>query len=568
MRFLTAAVLFVVSVLLLLAGVAQRTIWVPPTSHEISVDLVVAQPLVVINHKVLTRYPGDPTVVVDGPGTVMVATGRQADVNAWVADTSHTDLNLGGADHKKLTSVDFAGGGAFANPAGSDLWRAERSGTKHLASSVQIEDQAAVLVASDGISAAPSQIKLVWQIFHSNLLSDTLIYGGLAMLLAAIIVNIWTYRKMRKERGPRRRTPKAPHGPKYRYKATRVAASKGRRSARNAMSVAALAFGLPLALSGCSLGNDGSVTASPTPTVTKVVAPPPAVTLPQLERILARISATVAKADKARDPRHLAARMEGPALASRGAHYALMGASNKIAPPAAISSNVLNFTLPSSTNTWPRSVMVVTKGTSKSDLPQMLVLEQATPRSNYQVWYNVGMLPGVQSPEVSSAALGAIPVAPDSLFLKLSPNALPNAYGDLIDKGNASLGASMFDVTSDEFYKQVAASQAAQVTNLSKGKIAVTHALGNPNVLSLATANSGALVAVYMTDTYVIKPNKPNSAVTVSGNEKLMLGTTGSTKGIRSVYGDMLLFYVPAVSSADKIVTLGATQTLISVRSL
>ena len=568
MRFLTAAVLFVVSVLLLLAGVAERTIWVPPTSHEVSVDLVVAQPLVVINHKVLTRYPGDPTVVVDGPANVMVATGRLADINAWVADTSHTDLILDGTDHKKLTSVDFAGGGAFANPAGSDLWRSERIASKHLALPVQIEDQAAVLVASDGISSAPNQIKLVWQVFHSNLLSDTLIYCGMSMLVAAIVVNIWTYRKMRKERGPRRRTPKAPHGPKYRYKATRVAASKGRRSARNAMSVAALAVAIPLVLSGCSLGKDGSVTTSPTPTVAKVVAPPPAVTVPQLQRILARISATVAKADKAKDPRHLAARMEGPALASRGAHYALMGASNKIAPPPEISPNVLNFTLPSSTNTWPRSVMVVTKGTAKSDLPQMLVLEQATPRSNYQVWYNVGMLPGVQSPEVSSAALGAIPVAPDSLFLKLSPNALPNAYGDLIDKGNASLGASLFDVTSDEFYKQVAASQAAQVTNLSKGKIAVSHALGNANVLSLATANSGALVAVYMTDTYVIKPNKPNSAVTVSGNEKLMLGTTGSTKGIRSVYGDMLLFYVPAVSSADKIVTLGATQTLISVRSL
>jgi hypothetical protein len=245
-----------------------------------------------------------------------------------------------------------------------------------------------------------------------------------------------------------------------------------------------------------------------------------------------------------------------------------MNASTKVPAPTPIDVNAVNFILPAATDTWPRAVMAVTKGAIKTRLPQMLVLEQATPRSNYQVWYNIGMLPGVQSPEVAAATVGAIPVTPDSLFLKLAPNALPNAYGDLIDKGSASLGASLFDVTSDEFYKQVASSQASQQANLRKGKISVSHALGNPNVLSLATLNSGALVAVYMTDTYVIKPNKPNSAVTVSGNEKLMLGTTGSTKGIKSIYGDMLLFYVPAVSSTNKIITLGATQVLVSVRSL
>ncbi|MFM5904660.1 MAG: hypothetical protein ACKORF_00945 [Micrococcales bacterium] len=568
MRFLTAAVLFVVSVLLFLAGVAERTIWVPPQNHRVSIDLVVAQPLVVIGNKTLTRYPGNPTVVVDGQKDVFVAHGRQADVEAWVADTSHTDLRLTGKGHKKLGSKDFAGGGAFANPAGSDLWRGERLGTKHLAMLVPTAEESAVIIAADGIAAGPNKISLIWPISHSTLLSDTLIWAGLIMLLAAIFVNIWTYRKMRRERGPRRRTPKAPHGPKLRYKAPKTAdLRKGRRVAGRVTSVVALGLVVSASVSGCSVGQPNA-NPSTSETAAAVVAPPPVVTEQQLAKILRRVAASVAKADKAKDPRHLAARMEGPALASRGALYSLMNASNKIPAPEPINADVISFNLPAATDTWPRAVMVVTKGQSQKSLPQMLVLEQATPRSNYQVWYAIGMLPGVQSPEVASATVGAIPVAADSLFLKLAPNALPNAYGDLIDKGSASLGASLFDVTADEFYKQVAASQASQKANLSKGKITVSHSLGNPNVLSLATSNSGALVAVYMTDTYVIKPNKPNSAVTVSGNEKLMLGTTGSTKGIRSVYGDMLLFYVPAVSSPDKITTLGATQVLVSVRSL
>lgn len=212
--------------------------------------------------------------------------------------------------------------------------------------------------------------------------------------------------------------------------------------------------------------------------------------------------------------------------------------------------------------------MAVTAAQSEADLPQMLVLEQEGPRSPYILWYLIDMLPGVQTPEVAAADIGAIPVAPDSKFLKLSPNALPTAFGNLIDLGTASLSAPSFDLSNDEFYKQVAAAQAQQISSLKKAKVTVSHTLGNANVLSLSTANSGALVAVYMIDTYVIKPTKRNSAVAVSGNEKLLLGSTGSTTGIRSVYGDMLLFYVPAVSSKDRIVTLGATQGLLSVRSL
>ena len=103
-------------------------------------------------------------------------------------------------------------------------------------------------------------------------------------------------------------------------------------------------------------------------------------------------------------------------------------------------------------------------------------------------------------------------------------------------------------------------------------KITFDHKLGDPMVISLATTDagsgSGALVAVYMIDSYVIKPTKAGSAVKVSGNEKLMLGSTGSATGVKSMYGNMLLFYVPAVADEGRIRLLGATQGLLSVRSL
>ena len=87
-------------------------------------------------------------------------------------------------------------------------------------------------------------------------------------------------------------------------------------------------------------------------------------------------------------------------------------------------------------------------------------------------------------------------------------------------------------------------------------------------MLSLSTASGGALVAVYMKDDYTIKPIKAGSGVTVSGNEKILLGTAGSVKGVRSTYGNMMVFYVPPLSADEKTTLLGVTQGLLAVKGL
>jgi hypothetical protein len=212
--------------------------------------------------------------------------------------------------------------------------------------------------------------------------------------------------------------------------------------------------------------------------------------------------------------------------------------------------------------------MAVTDEPGDSALPQLIVLQQQSPRENYQVWYTVRLMPGAKIPAVPAAQSGSIPVDAKSLFLKVPPLSLPATYGDLLNKGESSLSAQLFDVSNDEFYKQVSSSQTEQVTNLKNGKISFTHKLGDANVIGLSTSQAGALVAVYMTDTYLIRPTKAGTAVAVSGQEALILGGNGSTKGVRSIYGNMLLFFVPALSESSRIRLIGVTQGLVSVRSL
>ena len=210
--------------------------------------------------------------------------------------------------------------------------------------------------------------------------------------------------------------------------------------------------------------------------------------------------------------------------------------------------------------------MVVTQ--DGDDLPQTLVIEQLSPRDPYKLIYNMALLPGVEFPDVAAATEGAIPVDVDSQFLKVSPIVLAPTYGDLIDNGPSSEFFSQFDLSTDTFYEQISQTQKDQTDNLENATTQFSHALGEFNVFSLTTSDSGAIVALMMVDTWEIKPTDRNSAVTVSGDELLLLGIEGSTRGVSTRYGNMLLFYVPLASSDQKVRLLGATQSLLSIEVL
>jgi hypothetical protein len=292
----------------------------------------------------------------------------------------------------------------------------------------------------------------------------------------------------------------------------------------------------------------------------------PALNKEQVARILADIQRVVAEADASGDTRLLQTRVEGPAFLFREVNYLLRSKSPEVQPLPPISTDVVSITMISKTEDWPRSLMVVTG--AGDDLPQTLVIQQLSPREPYKLLYNMALLPGVEFPDVAAASQGSIPVEVDSLFLRVSPISLAPTYGDLIDNGPASEFFSLFDLSTDKFYEQIAQTQKDQAENLDEATTVFSHELGDANVISLTTSDSGAIVALMMVDTWEIKPTSRNSAVTVSGDELLLLGVEGSRSGVNTRYGNMLLFYVPLASSDQKIRLLGATQSLLSIEVL
>ena len=552
------------SLSLALVGVAQRTIWAPPPANVLSLEYDAENHFAIIDHETLSTYPGNPTVTVFGDEKTFVSSARESDIRAWIADSSFTSIQVKDAESLELEPVSNFGLDLALSPRGSDLWRDEANGKQQAELAVTNEHDAAVLIATDGLSASPGKVTVSWPIAYDLTPSNiNLIVAGV-LLAAALVINLFSVSEERKRRRPQRRVPKAPQGPKTRGRKSNLEIPRrGRRVARKVSVVTSglLVLGL---LSGCA---PAAAPSDPTPSPSSdVIADPPVLIESQIQKIVSNVAMWAKKADGATDKSMLLTRFEGAAQQMRTTYYYLMSKSTKNEALPIIEERV-TWSLPASSTIWPRTLMVVTDA-EDTNLPQMLIMSQSSPRSQYKVSFVISLVPGAALPPVAAADAGAIPVASDSAYLKVVPRELPPTYGDVIDKGTLSEFYELFDLENDKYYADVSALEKAQVQKLTKAKIKFRHYLGSSKVLSLSTASGGALVAVYMKDDYTIKPIKVGSGVTVSGNEKILLGSAGSVKGVRSTYGNMMIFYVPPLSADEKTTLLGVTQGLLSVKGL
>jgi len=200
-----------------------------------------------------------------------------------------------------------------------------------------------------------------------------------------------------------------------------------------------------------------------------------------------------------------------------------------------------------------------------------MVLQQASPRDNYKLWYLIDLLSGNVFPKVAGQDTGALTVGSDNAFLSTKVASLPYQYGDILNNGALSKFSGGFNLTADGFFAARFADQNQQKAALKKVKATIQflHALGDQNILGMLTLKSGALIAVAMTDTSIIKPTTRGSAVSVTqAEQKILLNAPGSATGLKISYENMLLFYVPISGSNDKIRLLGATQGILNVKAL
>ncbi len=593
MRFVFAIVAFVIAAGMIAYGIAQRTVLAPDDRVVAVAEFDSATAFTVVDGSVLATNPGQQRLDLAGSGTIFAAYARTADIQAWLGDTPYNevgyDLQSGRLETTVVKNTATATGEEptattpAPNPAGSDLWLEERTGDSQLRWTVDLPSELSLIIASDGSAPAPSALRLSWPVVHSTPWAGPLIIGGGVLLIIGLILYVLGLVHMRRTRGPRRKAPpkmpRLPQPPKYKPQNRALepaTTAKGRRSARR---IGVLAGGLILttfALSGCSAVDDlfaDQPVPSPSPSSTDVPlddALPVAVTVSQLDRIIADVVAVSADADANRNGDLLASRFAGPALEERLANYAVRGVDGAIAPPEPIAAGRIKVDLPEATDTWPRTVFAVVGTDDPAVAPVALVLLQQAPRDRYLVNYAVKLQPGIEFPAVAPPTVGTAALPEDAKFFITQPDEVGAQYADILLNGEASASFPLFQADPDGLRAQVGVDykngqRAALPTTAS---IEYANGPGSGPVVTLATNEVGAIIATSIVETETVKPVETGATVSPTGAVKALSGVTSTEKGVVSTYGYQLLFFVPPAIDGGQVQLLGYAQALISAKEL
>ena len=601
MRFVLAIVSFVLAALAIGLGIAQKTVFALPNETSANISNIESRAKVtVIDGNTLNAFPRSQTVTIGGADTIFAAYGRTSDVMAFVGTASYNSLAYNGETGRLDNSFTPGTDEDILAAAGSDLWYLDYTKETELRITINVPDDVSLLIMSDGIEPAPTRVALTWPVDNSTPWATPLVIGGSVVLLIGLALLFWAVNHMRSARGPRRKQQKMPKLPRQpRYKPSRIrpkaigtggpkaidSPSRGRRSSRTGM-IAALPVVLvaSLALSGCSpdfwAGRNAPVetvsSASPDEaTAEGAQFETPAVTAPQAKRIISRIAAVAKQADADRDPVLAETRFGGPALDLRLANYKMRKADKTIAALTEIPTDDFRVVLPQQSDSWPRTVFAVVENladeeTSEANYFMSLVMVQDDPRSQYKVHYAMALEPGAVIPKVPAANVGTGRVGEEIGLFTIPPAELALAYADVLTLDVESEWYDLFEAEGDSFRTEVGleAKKAAQKKLPSTAKLTFENTVGPGQVVALPTADQGALVAVNLNETQIVKSVETGAAVNAPKSVKALLGKSLSTKGLRAIYGDQLLFYVPSLGSGEKIVLLGYSQGLIAASEL
>lgn len=569
-------------------GLLQRLVFAGPDHVTAVAETTSDATVTVIDGRALNAFERSQTVVASGADTIFAAYGRTSDVLAWVGDASYNAVAFDQETQDFVSTFVPGSEAEVPSPAGSDLWLADYTQPKELEFTVNVPEDISIIIVSDGVEPAPSEVSVTWLIDNSTPFAGPLILGGAIVFLLGLIFLMWAINHVWKSRGPRRRPvrlPKVPRGAVYkpvkRGAPKPASITRGRRSA-GMTAVPLIVIGAVL-LAGCT--NDTPTTldadlagASGDPTNTGddvSTLQTPAVTSPQANRIVTRVAEVIAEADETNDPELAATRMDGPALDLRTASYAIRKVVTDPAtapPPSVIPPSTVQLVLPQQSDTWPRTVFIVVKDDAdETALWQALMLIQDDPRSQYKVHYAIALQPGAVIPDVAGPSIGANRVAPTLKLYTLPPAEIAVAYGDILIKDTESEYFDLFEAEGDAFRTAVGkAYKDARIAGTpTTAKLTFVNNPGLGEVIAMTTIDGGALVALEINELESITPVEAGAAVNAPPTVAALLGKTLSTKGITATYSDQLLFYLPPATAGDgaetfdKMVLLGYTQGLI-----
>ncbi|WP_425862382.1 hypothetical protein [Arthrobacter sp. TWP1-1] len=277
----------------------------------------------------------------------------------------------------------------------------------------------------------------------------------------------------------------------------------------------------------------------------------------QVERIADAVASVVATGDNAKNAKELESRVGGMALEVRTANYKIRSAVEKQAAVEPVNATTLLAKVVTTTETWPRSAMFVTKG-ENNELPQLLTLVQASARENYKLVKATPLLPGQTLPTVDKEGTKEV-AKDDTSDLLMSPDAAVAALSDRLTKDDSSFKASFKDSI---YITSVFDLQKKVVADAKDASYVFSHKASSDPVVSLRTADGGAMVVVGYTFG-IDATSKADAKLTVGADAAVFTGGTETTKGFTLNYAEPVVMYIPPAGGEDQITILSATRDLV-----
>lgn len=532
-RHISAIAAFLLGLLLLGLGIGQLAS--SGEDEDVFTQDVPEAPFTVVSDDLIDAEGERQEFMIHGDGEYTLAIGRAYDVEAWLDDAAYNRVGTveesAESEDSLQIGVEHVEGEAQApNPSGSDLWVETETVSDDLLYQWSAPDNTedwALLIFVDGEQPAPVSLSIEPPADEgaSGGAIALVVVGGVALLvgLGLFLRNLSSRRR------------------------AQTAGAAAGVVAIAAVSSLVLGQGAAPAQAQEEVPEDEDETDSQTEEVPEEGYS--VLLASQLDRILAQVTEAVAEADAEQDADLLGSRISGHAAETRELAYRNHSLADSDLP-APIGSEVLAAVV-TSDNEFPRSVVAITSE-EETELPQILVLEQAAPRENYELVHVTQMAPGTEFPSYSAEQGGvtSVDTGEDSeiheLFAEIAEGVV-SADADISDR----LAQSSYLEDLHDYYQDLEESVADTELNLPAPSV-------HEDLFALELPDGNTIVSGSFDQVIQMAPLEDGDTIFLE-NELVesLIETDWTTFPTEITMGQSITVVIPADEN-DDIILLGA----------
>ncbi|MGJ9371460.1 hypothetical protein [Nesterenkonia sp. CF4.4] len=280
----------------------------------------------------------------------------------------------------------------------------------------------------------------------------------------------------------------------------------------------------------------------------------------QLQGIVDDIAETTAAADAEFNAELLSPRVSENAAEVRELTYRNHEIDEDVTPDA-IGTEILSAAVTSATD-FPRQAVVITQD-ADAEIPQVLVIEQKSPRENYELIQAVLMVPGTEFPAIAAEDGGAEPVDPDNEDARFAANHAMERVAVYLNNREYYFGMNVED---NAYIEDLQAYQ----EELSESAEDLSISYTRPSIEEGSTAMrlpDGSVIAVGSFDSTTQLRPEDGASINLSGVTAELAGTESITDDVDIVNRESMILHIPAEDD-EKVVVLGVHDIVNEVNTL